>query len=350
MNHKISSVLAGIGIATVPLAHAADSVSVYGLVDLGLTYYSSTSAGTSTIRMDSGVAQSSRLGFRGSEDLGGGNTAFFTLETGFSADTGALGQGGAIFGRQAVLGLRNERLGTLSLGRQYDFMSNLGIGYAMGTNSAAGSLAWGLHADAANGAVLNNHIYVGDRTINSIKYQSGDIGGLTMGLMYGMGEVAGNASAGRTVSGLASYAKGRFSSGIAFTHIRNAADTGSTRIGGLGASYQLEHVKVWGVATDVRVTLTPARARTFEVGATHALTPVIDVSGAVQYQDRNNDVAGARALVAVLDYKLSRRSDVYFGGVYANDDGYHAYPVYGGGLQAAAGVQTALRAGLRHRF
>jgi hypothetical protein len=81
---------------------------VYGLIDLGLTYYSSTLAQTkSLIRMDSGIAQSSRLGFRGNEDLGGGNAAFFTLETGFSADTGVLGQGGAIFGRQALVGIRN---------------------------------------------------------------------------------------------------------------------------------------------------------------------------------------------------------------------------------------------------
>jgi predicted porin len=350
VNHKISIVLAGIGLSTSGIAQAADSVSVYGLIDLGLTYYSSTSANKSMIRMDSGIAQSSRLGFRGNEDLGGGNSAFFTLETGFSADTGTLGQGGAIFGRQAVLGIRNQRLGTVSLGRQYDFMSNLGIAYAMGANSAAGSFAWGLHADAANQSILNNHIYVGDRTTNSIKYQTNDIDGFTGGLMYGLGEVAGNASAGRTVSGLASYARGRFSTGAAFTHIRNAADTGSTRIGGFGASYVLDRVKVWGVATVASVTPTSAKAKTFEVGATHALTPDIDLSGAWQYQDRNRAVSGAQALVAVLDYKLSRRTDVYLGAVYANDNGYSAYPVYGGGLQAAGGVQTALRVGLRHRF
>lgn len=337
-----------------PLAQAADSVSVYGLIDLGLTYYSNTStaegADSSMVRVDSGIAQSSRLGFRGSEDLGDGNTMFFTLETGFAADTGTLGQNGAIFGRQALVGVRNKRLGSLSIGRQYDFMSNLGVAYAMGANSAAGSFAWGLHADAANGAALNNHIYVGDRTNNSIKYQSADIGGFTAGVMVGMGEVAGNAGAGRTVSGLAAWTGRRLSIGSAFTHIRNATDTGSTRIGGAGASYAFDSVKAWAVATYVANTLTATRARTWEVGATHALTPAVDISAAYQYQVRNAGIGDAQALVAIADYKFTRRTDGYLGAVYANDDGFRAYPVFGGGVQAAGSVQKAVRIGLRHRF
>jgi predicted porin len=351
MKRELSCILACVSASASGLAAAADSVSIYGLLDLGLTHYSSAlgSEGSLT-RVDSGIAQSSRLGFRGNEDLGGGNAVFFTLETGFAADTGVLGQGGAIFGRQALVGVRNARFGALSIGRQYDFMSNLGAAYAMGANSAAGSFAWGLHADAANRSILNNHIYVGDRTNNSIRYQSNDINGFSAGLMVGLGEVAGSAAAGRTVSGLASYARGGFSASAAFTHIRDSAGAGSTRIGGLGASQVLGPVKVWGVATRVETSLASARASTFEVGATHGVTPQIDVSGAVQYQVRKGDIGNAQAVVAVLDYKLSKRSDFYLSGVYANDDGYKAYPVFGGGVQAAGSVQTALRVGLRHRF
>jgi predicted porin len=354
VNYKVSGILAAIGLSAAGIAQAEDGVAIYGLIDLGLTHYSSasTAAGkdASVTRMDSGIAQGSRFGFRGNEDLGGGNSAFFTLETGFSADDGTLGQGGAIFGRQALVGLRNQRAGALSLGRQYDFMSNLGVAYAMGANSAAGSLAWGLHADAANKNTLNNHIFAGDRTNNSIKYQTEDIGGFSAGLMYGLGEVAGNASASSTTSGIASYTRGNFSAGAAFTNIRNAADTGSTRILGAGASYILDRIKFWGIATDVKNTLSTARASTYEVGATYALTPVVDLSGAYQFQDRNQHVGNAQALVALLDYKLSKRSDAYLGAVYDRDRGYKAYPVFGGGVQAAGSIQTALRAGLRHRF
>jgi predicted porin len=68
-------------------------VSIYGLIDLGLTYYSNAvktgGGGASLLRMDSGIAQGSRIGFKGTEDLGGGLNAFFTLETGFGADDGS---------------------------------------------------------------------------------------------------------------------------------------------------------------------------------------------------------------------------------------------------------------------
>lgn len=349
-----SGALLCLGLATAPAAQASDAMAVYGLIDLGVSWFSSTplAAGgeQSMLRVDSGIAQSSRLGFRGSEDLGGGSSMFFTLETGFAADTGALGQGGLLFGRQALVGVRNERFGTLSVGRQYDFMSNLGVGYALGTNSAAGSFAWGLHADAANGAVLNNHVYVGDRTNNSVRYQTPTVGGFSGGVMLGLGESAAGFAAGRTVSGMASYVDGRFSAGTAFVTIRSASGADSTRIAGLGSSYAFDGLKVWGLATRVEASARGTRANTFEIGATRRLAPGIDLSGAVQYQARTPQVGDARALVAVLGYRLSQRSDVYLSGVVARDEGYAAYPVFGGGVQSADGAQSAVRVGLRHRF
>jgi len=60
----------------------------------------------------------SRLGFRGSEDLGGGLKALFTMESGMSVDTGTLSQGSRIFGRQAFVGLSGP-YGALTFGRQY---------------------------------------------------------------------------------------------------------------------------------------------------------------------------------------------------------------------------------------
>lgn len=103
------------------MAHAQSSVSIYGLIDLGLTYYSNAAktggGGASLLRMDSGIAQGSRIGFKGTEDLGGGLNAFFTLETGFGADDGSLGQGGLLFGRQSFVGLGSKDWGALSVGR-----------------------------------------------------------------------------------------------------------------------------------------------------------------------------------------------------------------------------------------
>ncbi|MFP3617304.1 porin, partial [Paraburkholderia sp. SIMBA_050] len=66
---------------------------------------SSTAAGSKLFKFDDGIAQGSRWGLRGTEDLGGGLKAIFVLENGFSVGTGAAGQGGAMFGRQAYVGL-----------------------------------------------------------------------------------------------------------------------------------------------------------------------------------------------------------------------------------------------------
>jgi len=342
-----------LGMAT-GLAHAQGSVSIYGLLDVGVSYYSdaATSAGgkASVLRMDSGAAQASRWGFRGTESLGGGHSAFFTLESGFTVDDGVLGQGGAIFGRQAFVGLSDQVYGSISLGRQYDFMSNLGAAYAAGSQSAAGSFAWGLHADAANNLALNDHTYGGDRTNNAVKYENLSLRGISFGLMYGFGEVVGNSTANRTVSARASYDSGPFSTGVAYTDIKNAAGDASSRMYGWGARYQLARLQPFGLITQVRNTATSARATTYEIGMTYGLTPALDFSAAYQYQERNQGVGDAQVLVGTFDYKFSKRTDVYLVAVYDRDKGYRAFPVFGGGVQSSSSIQSAVRVGIRHKF
>src|SRR5690349_22274575 len=94
MNKRIlaAAVLGSIGVA----AHAQSSVTLYGVIDAGLSYtnHAKTAAGgsSSLTKFDDGVAQGSRWGIKGSEDLGGGLKAIFTLENGFSIANGTLGQ------------------------------------------------------------------------------------------------------------------------------------------------------------------------------------------------------------------------------------------------------------------
>jgi len=107
--------LAGTGMA----AQAQTSVTLYGLIDVSIVHTSGN--GTSNTRMIDGTeyGPGSRWGLRGSEDLGGGLKAKFTLEAGFLADTGITAQGGRGFGRQAYLALQSDAAGELRLGRQY---------------------------------------------------------------------------------------------------------------------------------------------------------------------------------------------------------------------------------------
>jgi len=79
-------------------ASAQSSVTVYGLLDAGITSEIGGAAG-SIVKLATGVQSGNRLGFKGTEDLGNGLKANFQIENGFNADTGTARQGGALFGR-----------------------------------------------------------------------------------------------------------------------------------------------------------------------------------------------------------------------------------------------------------
>ncbi len=88
------------------VASAQSSVTLYGIIDMNLQRNDPKAGGAaSTTGVNSGHQSGSRWGVRGSEDLGGGLSAVFTLEGGYSGDTGLQGQG-ALFGRQVWAGLR----------------------------------------------------------------------------------------------------------------------------------------------------------------------------------------------------------------------------------------------------
>src|SRR5829696_9682713 len=80
--------LLGIALALgLPMAHAQSSVTLYGIVDVGVENIDV--GGISGTRMQSGISAGSRWGIRGSEDLGNGWRALFTLESRIEVDTGS---------------------------------------------------------------------------------------------------------------------------------------------------------------------------------------------------------------------------------------------------------------------
>lgn len=107
----IPSVAAATLLVAVGSAHAQSNVTVYGRIDTTV----GKAIGSDALVMTNGSG--SRLGFRGVEDLGGGLSAFFTLEHRFNADTGAQTEALRFF-RQSYVGLRG-RWGSLQLGRDY---------------------------------------------------------------------------------------------------------------------------------------------------------------------------------------------------------------------------------------
>jgi predicted porin len=109
-------------------------VTLYGILDANVQVLDGASTVT---RVQSGGLQGSRFGLRGSEDLGGGLKAFFTLESGINVDDGSYGQG-SFWGRQAFVGLGTP-YGTVSLGRQYGSVYTLTNEFSQFSNVGTGA-------------------------------------------------------------------------------------------------------------------------------------------------------------------------------------------------------------------
>lgn len=187
-------------------AFAQSSVTVYGIVDAGFVHESGGAAG-SVNKISSGVGSTSRIGFRGVEDLGGGTSVFFTLENGHRLDTGEVDSAGTIFNRQAFVGIKGKA-GSLSLGRIYTpwHQALTQVGDPFGTGYAGGSK--NLFPDYGTNV----------RTSNTVLYTSPVMSGFTAELAYSFGEQASSSEAGSQYGASLGYAKGPLNVRLVYNH------------------------------------------------------------------------------------------------------------------------------------
>ncbi|MDB5938266.1 MAG: porin, partial [Polaromonas sp.] len=206
-------------------AMAQSSVTLYGIADawVGSSETQVGGIGQRQTAVNTSGVNGSRWGLKGSEDLGGGMNAIFTLESGFSLDTGASAQNGALFSRQAFVGLQSG-FGTVSLGRQYSAYDNL---------QGATNHNYDAFTFSARGPVSANGIkdYT-NRIDNSIAYTSPSFGGFSGAVVYGFGE---NKNTALNVNGDATdnasvhikYANGPILVGYAYQQEKLAAVAGA---------------------------------------------------------------------------------------------------------------------------
>lgn len=162
---------------------AQTNVNLYGIADAGVSYDDTGVADQSAFRVNSGYMSSSRFGVSGSEGLGGGLRAVFTLEAGFQIDTGAFSNtatGTPGFSRRAFVGLASDRWGSLTLGRDYTPI--------YWTVSTADTLRFGLYGNMNNTQFMtgsSNQFIPAD---NALFYATPKIaGGLTLRAMASAG-------------------------------------------------------------------------------------------------------------------------------------------------------------------
>lgn len=213
-------------------AQAQTNVAVYGIIDACLAISSGTEGARTQI--NSGCGFGSRLGFRGQEDLGRGLKADFTLESGINLDSGALGQGGRLFGRKALVGLIGS-FGQLHVGRDYSpifYLVRPVDPFKLGTGTASSMISTGARNDGAG------------RNDNAIVYTSPTLTGFTLKGSYALGESAnGNSRAGVAKGLLVSYNNGGLLAGIGVSANANALDTGKDKAATVGASYQFRSIE-----------------------------------------------------------------------------------------------------------
>lgn len=373
------------GLSTSALAQS--NVTLYGLIDSGVTYVSKVAGPTGTatgsrFSVDSGDLQQSRWGMKGTEDLGGGLKALFILEGGFSVANGTSGQGNLPLGRTSVVGLSSP-YGTVQIGRRKDYIDEIATWYSSVYNFGV----------FINGVHDNNLDRVGgNRANNSIRYDTPDFRGLTANVTYGFGA---NYKYGGFGVGFG-YWQSRLGTGTASTN--TSSDVGASSGAGcdpaygnagavcirtwmVGTSYKWDKARVYaswsrtlqplarfgGTAAPFATTFTSTASsgafaaagsnnnatNVFDVGVNYWVLPNLELIGAVLHS--RYSFVGAPATGRLLqfnvglDYFLSKRTDIYT--YFANLRATHMYnPGITGGAPGRDATQNAMTIGMRHTF
>jgi predicted porin len=387
-------------------AYAQSSVALYGIIDEGLNYTTNVQAagsprrtGGHLVNLSTGVVQGSRFGLRGTEDLGGGLKAIFVLENGFDVNTGKLGQGGLMFGRQAYVGVASS-YGTVTAGRQYDSV----VDY-VGPFEAAATWAGNIGAHPGDVDNFNN----ANRVNNTVKYTSATYGGFRLGGMYSLGGVAGDTTRNQLWSVGATYTDAALSLGVGYLNARNPnlsffgttgsaggattnnlgattltgvqgnpvisgyASAHSEEIFGAGAAYTIGGATLGATYSNIRFSNlgdTQSGPNPFgyrgaavfndaEVNFKYFFTPVLQAAVAYNFLKNNGSDGSSGAkyhqVDLGVDYFLSKRTDVYLLGILQKATGHDST-----GQVAVASVNTltpsntdkiaVVRIGIRHKF
>ncbi|GJH29236.1 porin [Caballeronia novacaledonica] len=364
-------------------AHAQSSVTLYGILDEGFDFTSNVGSNRA-YELTSGYASGSRWGMRGVEDLGGGTQAVFQLESGVNISNGAAGQGGRMFGRQAYVGVANDRLGSVKLGRQYDSV----VDYLAPT-TANGNFAGYLFAHPFDNDNTDNSF----RVNNTVKYTSPSLGGFRFGGTYSFSNDT-NFANNRQYSFGASYANAGLLLGAAYLRADGTGLNANGAIATNDASFIAQRMQIFGAGVNYTFdkamvgfaytnssyrdpvtngyigvplasagnTLKNLRYQNFEVNGKYQFTPAFFIGAQYVYSIETYDsTAGTvrpriHSAGLMADYFLSKRTDVYVQGAYQKIAGASTGSVLDQAyIPGAQGVssnaeQFIARVAVRHAF
>lgn len=369
------SLIALAAVAASGAAFAQSSVTLFGVVDTSVAYVNGQDSWTG---LQNGGNATSRLGFRGTEDLGNGLKANFWLEGAVQPDTGsgsAEGKG-FDFQRRATVGLSGN-FGEVRMGREltaaynatsrYDVFGQVGFGASrLWANAGLGRV------ETAPG-VYESVDLTSQRVNNMVTYLSPDLSGFRVNLNYGFGEGTdinsgkSSNSAGRYMGAGATYDNGPLSLGLGLEQRKRGnnafdatdSDVNAWSLGGsynfgvakLAAAYRNSEAKFEGGDKD--------KMKGYYVGVSAPVGAAGEVKASYNRYEVSSNVAGTPKLKAdqlALGYvhNLSKRTALY--GTYAyiknkNKDGVNLGIAFNdtAGLKNS-GKQQAIQVGVRHAF
>ena len=380
-------------------AFAQSNVQQYGIIDLGVTHFTglkpASGAGTvSSTGLSSGAQSPSRIGVKGTEDLGGGLKAFFTAETGFCAagtnsappNVGAgpnpsnFCSGGGFMQRQAFVGLAGN-FGTLSLGRQYTpaFLNEANVDpFGYGLTGTISNLSLTGRGSAALLPTFGPYALV--RANQAVTYVTPDLSGFTGAVAYSFAPGASgtvpaatgaNSNVPRSMALNGKYANGPVMVGLNYTRVTNVyanptslVNDGAFKMWQLFGSYDFGIAKVSGIYEKANADYTSGSNKYWMLGAAFPVGP-----GAIlaSYGQNKNDLTGggftpagtAKQYAIGYTYSLSKRTNLYTSYAHISNDAASASLAGtaftpGTTVDNFAGVagqgSSGFALGLRHQF
>lgn len=338
---RLSTVAMAILLGQAGLAQAQSNVTLYGAIGLDVIsathVYNGTGSG-SVVKIDDNAIVNSRVGIKGSEDLGGGLKAVFDLESSINPDTGSARS--TFWNRGAYVGLTGG-FGSIKFGHQWnvadDYMGNYFV--------------FGYYAPF----LMSGFYALSDYYDNAIKYNSPNIGGFEGGVYYSAGEKAGMHSAGQKFQVAGTYTGGPFSAGLAAFSEKNplGGTDGNTMYAG-GVSYDFGVAKGrLGLATaDVRYT-TPFKAKLYDLGVDVPINAALTTSLDYVKKDVTDSPDDTYYVRGRASYALSKRTSLNFNLIYLKNKGNANFAFISElpGFAGEAGQsQTIVTAGITHSF
>ncbi|UVW29758.1 porin [Massilia sp. H6] len=337
---KISLAIALLSILPMA-AQAQSSVTVYGIADASIGIEDADAPGQdSRTVITSGTQSTSRIGFRGTEDLGNGLKALFNIEAGYAIDSGASDSSG-LFQRRAVVGLQGS-FGTVTVGREYSPIAAvvqssdpLGHGYygsnlgSFGTNRATRRLA------------------------NSVNYKSEALSGFTVQAAYSAGERQNDNPSGNLVGVSVEYKNGPLNLGAGYHQIERLA-TGDDKEYVFGAGYNFGAFDIRGSYVVADLTGPNNEFKYTTIGGSYT-------AGASKFfvsahQQRLETGARGNGFSLAYSYTLSKRTNLYssYGRVNNNATGNFGLTSAGGTfappVTALGADPSVFNVGVRHLF